>query len=132
MADAKAQFALPTIAFPEGFDASRLSGLVIGVVPHLDPRPSEVQTILDAMLARPDAPIPHDLKTILQHDEVMYLVIGKWPPDYSGHGAPPDSISAGPIMRAVHDRVPLSVVVGPWDFGRHKVKCPKCKHEFEA
>lgn len=135
MAHINKSLILPSIVFPKSHQESEVSGLVVGVVPHLDPKPSEVLTISDSLGSwinpLEPAQVPSALKPMLKQDEVMYLVIGKWPPPKAitaQHlGLSPSSKY---LFSAMEGGASMQVVIGPWQGQPKKTTCPQCGHEF--
>lgn len=124
---------LPTL--PTAATQGKVSGVVVGVVPHLQPdlKDLEVMRGHTGQLRLSGARLPRELETLLKKDEVMYVVVGKWPPDTIGLSLPAagSSDSMRRLLRTI-DAVPdMNLVIGPYppeetNAGGQKI-CGCCK-----
>ncbi len=142
MAPVKESIVLPTIVSPKLHKSTAIAGVVVGVVPHLDPTVSQVATIRDlagdrAAIDVLKAQVPPALEKILKDDEVIYLVVGKWPPDGPrvsfATPAMQDSPVADRFKHALDLGVPINMVIGKWPpdiTGSQEIQCPHCGHKF--
>jgi len=116
----KSPIVLPSLTPMDLHREALVHGTIIGVVPHLGAELStKARNILGAHgrldLQKPQ--IPRDLRTILKDDEVVYLVVGKWPPPLPEPVNPTYDTwlkRQSDISRALSEGLPIQLMVGRW------------------
>lgn len=103
-----------------------IKGVVIGVIPHLNLDQSSKARRAVGLKGKIDLSamnVPEELSSILKDDEVVYLVVGKWPPATPPGKTPDDDewLKVGSdISDALRHGLPINLVVGPWPIGTEK------------
>jgi hypothetical protein len=110
---------LPAIAGRRAsLETVSIAGTLVAVVPSLatdGPSAERMRAVADKLEAK-DALDENELDAILGDQEVMYIVVGKWPPPRTTRAKPPPPLSepAQELVDALRQRDVVTLVVGPW------------------
>ncbi len=109
---------LPVIAGKHGSrETIVVSGTLVAVVPQLATKGPAADRIraLAEKLDKEGKLDKTELDTILTDDEVMYIVVGKWPPPTISPAEPPVlSERAQQLVDGLRKRDVVTMVLGPW------------------
>lgn len=124
MASESESLVVPAITSSDLKTVHPVRGVIVGVAPYVAPTRAEAEDVVmlgeDHRYDPSGKVVPQDLRSMLEDDEVVYLVVGKWPPQTGiAIGHPPAAIAnlsqgARRLSRMLNEGARVNLVVGPW------------------